>query len=65
MADWWNAKKDHLQMWCAWRLSRWLAKWAMIRLVAYATTGEYSTTIVPDLTAMEALRRWEQRGSKI
>jgi len=26
-----------------------------------ATTGEYNNQIVPDLTAMEALERWEKK----
>jgi hypothetical protein len=55
---WWLGKKDKLQMWFAWRLPKWLVEWATVRLVAHATTGVYSDTVVPDLTAMEALRRW-------
>lgn len=56
---WWLAKKDSLQMWFAWRLPRWLVKWAAVRLMAHATTGKYSATVVPELTAMDALKRWE------
>lgn len=51
--------KEKVQMWIAWRLPRWLVKWAAVRLVAEATTGKYGTTIVPELTAMDALKRWE------
>jgi len=35
-----------------------LVKWAAIRLMAHATTRQYSNTEVPKLTAMEALERW-------
>jgi hypothetical protein len=55
---WWLGKKDKVQMWFAWRLPKWLVEWATVRLVSHATTGVYSGTVVPDLTAMEALRRW-------
>lgn len=51
--------KDKLQMWIIWKLPKWLIKWASIRLIAHATTGKYSSTIVPELSAMDALKRWE------
>lgn len=28
-------------------------------VIAYATTGEYSSTVVPELSAMEAVQRFE------
>lgn len=40
-------------------LPRWLVYAACIRLVAHATTGRYGNTLVPGLTAMDALKRWE------
>lgn len=49
---------EKLWIWLAWRLPRDLVKWASIRLIAHATTGEYSSQVVPDLAAMEALKRW-------
>lgn len=51
--------KNKIQMWFAWKLPRWLVQWAAIRMVAHATTGKYSTTVVPELSAVEALRRWD------
>jgi len=39
-------------------LPRKLVYYASIRLMAHATTGKYSSQIVPDLTAMDALQRW-------
>lgn len=41
-------------------LPKTLVYWAAIRLIVHATTGKYSSQIVPDLTAMDALKRWEQ-----
>ena len=45
-------------MWIAWRVPRRLVYFASIRLIANAIQGEYSSTVVPDLTAMDALKRW-------
>jgi methylglyoxal synthase len=42
----------------AWALPREVAYWAAIRLMAHATTGSYSSQVVPELTAMDALERW-------
>lgn len=41
------------------RLPRNLVYWCAIRLMAHATQGRYSTQVVPDLSAMDALKRWE------
>lgn len=59
MIYWLSVKKENIQMWFAWHLPKWLVKWAAIRLMAHATTGQYSSTIVPNLTAIDALKRWE------
>jgi len=32
----------------------------LIRAIASSTTGRYSETIVPEVPAMEVLRRWER-----
>lgn len=42
----------------AWILPKRLVMWAYIRVVAHATTNEYGRTIVPELTAMDALDRF-------
>jgi len=39
-------------------LPREIAYWCAIRVFAHATTGKYSEQVVPDLTAMDALKRW-------
>lgn len=52
--------RNKIWMAIAWRLPKWLVYWCFIRVVAHATTGAYSSQIVPDLTAMDALKRWEE-----
>jgi hypothetical protein len=55
--------KRRLGIWgrrVVWRLPRRLAYWCAIRVIAHATTGEYSNQVVPELTAMDALKRWEK-----
>lgn len=50
---------DNIVMWIAWHLPRKVAYWAAIRIGAHATQGKYGTQIVPDLSFMDALKRWE------
>jgi hypothetical protein len=45
--------------WIAWRLPRKVVYWCAIRLMANATVGPYDSQIVPNLTAIDALKRWE------
>ncbi len=45
-------------VWLAWKLPKGLVYWASIRLMAHATQGVYGSTIVPELTAMEAIQLW-------
>ena len=42
----------------AWRLPRRLVYWCAVRLMAHATQGQYSSQVVPELSAMDALQRW-------
>lgn len=49
---------ERIWIWIAWRLPRSLVKWASVRLMSEATTGKYSNQVVPELTAIDALRRW-------
>jgi len=50
---------DKIAMWLAWKLPKRLVYFCAIRLAANATTGKYSSQVVPELTAMDALKRWE------
>ncbi len=54
-----HMKREKLAMWIAWKMPRWLVKWCSVRMGAHATTGEYSSQNVPDLSFMDALKRWD------
>jgi hypothetical protein len=50
---------ERVSQFVVWRLlPRQVVYWAAIRLMAHATQGKYSTQVVPELTAMDALKRW-------
>jgi hypothetical protein len=49
---------DNLWMALAWKLPRRLVYWCAVRVGAHATTGAYSSQVVPDLTFTDALQRW-------
>lgn len=51
--------RDWLSSAAAVLLPRRVVYWCLIRVAGEVTTGRYSTTVVPHLTFMEALRRWE------
>jgi hypothetical protein len=55
------AMKEQALLFAARRIPRRLRYWATIVSIAEATTGEYSGTIVPDLSAMEMLKRIEPK----
>jgi len=37
-----------------------LLYWSVIHVASVATSGKYSNTIVPELTIIDALKRWEE-----
>lgn len=49
---------ERFWIWLAWRLPRVLVKWAAVRLMVNATVGEHSDQVVPELTCIDALKRW-------
>lgn len=51
---------EKLVMKVAWKLPKKLVMWCAVRVIAHATTGEYSNQVVPELGAMEALDRWDK-----
>ena len=53
---------DKIKLWIANRLPKWLVYWATIRLLAHVTGNKYSDTLVPELTVMDALERWEKNN---
>lgn len=52
---------DKFWMKLAYLLPRNLVMWCAIRIGDHATTGRYSTQIVPDLRFMDAIKRWEEK----
>lgn len=41
-------------------LPRRVIYWALIRAGSHATTGKWSSQIVPDLTLTDTIQRWEE-----
>ena len=56
--------KEKILMWLAWKMPTELVYWCSLRLGAYATQGEHGKTIVPELTFMDAIKRWEEKQDK-
>ena len=52
--------KDRISMKLAWMLPKRLVYWCAMRMIAHATSGEYSNQEVPGLTAMTAIERWAE-----
>ena len=50
---------ERFWFWLAWKLLRKLVYFCAVRVAASATTGKWSSQVVPDLTAMDAINRWE------
>lgn len=57
----WQNLREAVARELAWRLPRRLVEWCFVRVVAHATTGPWSGTVVPEIPAVEALRRWTGR----
>jgi len=51
---------DKFWFWIAYKLPRKLVYFAVIRLGAEVTTGEWSNTVVPELSLMDAISRWDK-----
>lgn len=52
--------KEKFLMSLVWLLPRELVYLAVVRVAAYATVGKYSKQVVPELTVMDALKRWQE-----
>ena len=50
--------RERIAIRLAWLLPKRLVYWCAIRVGAHATTGEHGSTVVPELTFMDALKRW-------
>ena len=50
---------EKVAMEMAWLLPRRVVMWCYVRVAAHATTGMYENTVLPELSMMEALERWD------
>jgi len=55
---------ERFYMWLSCYLPRKLVYWCAIRLMSFATVGEYSDTLVSELKAMDALLRWDKASEE-
>lgn len=51
--------KDKIYHWIAHKLPHRLKKWCAVEVIVHATSGKYSSQVITELTAMDALKRWE------
>ena len=56
--------KDQLAQWVVWKLPHRIIYWATIRAVAHATQGPYSEVMVPSVSVMDVLDRWENQSEE-
>lgn len=54
---------DIVWRWLAWHLPRPIVRWCVARVLAYASSGRYSQDTVTDITAIDALERWNDHDS--
>lgn len=59
-----TVKKQKIMMWVVDRLPKVIVYLCFIKVVALATTGKYSNTVVPEITAMEALKRYGEDNAE-
>ena len=50
---------EKFMLWFVWKLPRKLVMWCAVRVGAHATTPPYGDTVVPELTFLDALKRWD------
>lgn len=62
--DFFRRNTERAVFWLVWKLPDKICYFAFIRVVAFATTGKYGSTEVPKITAMDALKRWENDVTK-
>jgi hypothetical protein len=55
-------RREKAVMWVAWHLPRTLVMWCYMRVATHATTGRYGGTVVPELTMMDAIKRWDDEA---
>lgn len=56
-----NYWTEKLIMAIVWRLPHDVIKWAAIRLMAHATSGQWGNQEVHSVNIMDALKRWDEK----
>lgn len=56
-------RREKLLRALVWRLPRGVAYWSAIRVMSHATTGRYENQVVPELLAIDALKRWDAESA--
>lgn len=51
--------KSDFPYWVAALMPKWLVYYCTIRAISHATTGLYSSQVVPELLAVDVVKRWE------
>lgn len=59
VGPWLRGRRERMCLWCARWVPHWLRYWVCVDAIARSTSGPYSSTVVPDLLAMEVLGRLE------
>ena len=57
----WEKLKDKIIIAIAWKMPRRLVTHCYARVAAHAVQGKYSGTVVPELSMIEALKRWNEK----
>jgi len=60
LGPWLRTRREYAALWCARRVPHWLRYWVCVDAIARSTTGRYEQTVVPDLAAMDVLKRLEE-----
>ena len=50
---------ERILMWIAWKVPKPLARWVFVRVAIFGTVGKYSSTVLPEPTIVDALKRWK------
>lgn len=58
-------KTEAIQRKFVWALPHWAIKWALVRATLHATNGKWSNQVVPKITAVEVLKRWDEPNEEI
>ena len=61
---WSNRRLEGMQRKAVWLLPKWVVRWAMVRATLHATNGKWSKEIVPNVTSIEVMKRWDETNDE-